>query len=203
MEMDFMAHQAPFLNKAIPVILIAALMMLTCNSRHNYNAAVPNIYIQSNDLLLNQQSGILYYNKHPYSGYTYQLYENGDTIKVTPYIIGKEEGWVNAYYAKGRLAEERLYVHGRKEGMHKGWWMNGNLKFEYHFINDEHEGELKEWYSNEKPARIFNYSKGYEDGAQKMWWENGDIRANYFVKEHQRYGLIGQKLCRNILKDSK
>jgi antitoxin component YwqK of YwqJK toxin-antitoxin module len=199
--MDFMEQQGQFHNKWL--ITMVAIIIFGCNNEQELGITnVPRVYIQSNSPLMHQREGMLYYNEKPYSGYSIETFANGDTAKITPYVNGKEEGWAKAFYTNRQIAEERFYVHGKKEGIHKGWWPNATPKFEYHFLNDEHEGELKEWFSNGRLARVFNYSKGYENGSQKMWWENGDIRANYVVKNGERYGLIGQKLCRNILNDS-
>jgi antitoxin component YwqK of YwqJK toxin-antitoxin module len=201
MEMDFMEQQEQFLSRWL--LTFIAIILFGCNNKQEfYTANIPPVYIQSNSSSLHHKEGVLYYYGKPYSGYTIETFINGDTARITPYINGKEEGWAKAFYADKQIAEERFYVHGKKEGIHKGWWQNGKPKFEYHFLNDEHEGELKEWFTNGMLARDFHYSKGYETGAQKMWWENGDIRANYVVKNGERYGLIGQKLCRNILNDS-
>jgi antitoxin component YwqK of YwqJK toxin-antitoxin module len=201
MEMDFMEQREQFLSRWL-LTLFASIMFGCNNEQESATANVPYVYVQSNNALLHQHEGRLYYNGKPFSGYSIETFENGDTARITPYINGKEEGWAKAFYTNKQIAEERFYVHGKKEGIHKGWWPNAKPKFEYHFLNDEHQGELKEWFSNGRLSRVFHYSKGYENGSQKMWWENGDIRANYFVKNGERYGLIGQKLCRNILNDS-
>jgi antitoxin component YwqK of YwqJK toxin-antitoxin module len=202
MEMDFMEQREQFRNRWL--LSIIAIIMFGCNNEQELNTAnIPRVYIQSNDTSLYQHEGTLYYNRKPYSGYTIETFGNGDTARITPYVNGKEEGWARTFYTNKQIAEERFYVHGKKEGTHKGWWPNAKRKFEYHFVNDEHEGELKEWFTNGMLARVFHYTKGYENGSQKMWRENGDIRANYVVKNGERYGFIGQKLCRNILNDSK
>jgi antitoxin component YwqK of YwqJK toxin-antitoxin module len=199
MEMDFMEQQEQFHSRWL--LTLIAIIISGCNEQELSIANVPQVYIQSNNALLHQHEGLLYYNGKLFSGYSIETFKNGDTARITPYVSGKEERWAKAYYANKQIAEERFYVHGKKEGTHKGWWPNAKPKFEYHFLNDEHDGELKEWFSNGSLARVFHYSKGYESGSQKMWWENGDIRANYVVRNGERYGLIGQKLCRNILND--
>jgi antitoxin component YwqK of YwqJK toxin-antitoxin module len=85
--------------------------------------------------------------------------------------------------------------------VHKGWWPNGKIQFEYRFANDEYEGEVKEWFSNGAPVRIFHYVAGHEAGSQKMWWEDGKIRANYVIINGEKFGLFGQKLCVNDVKN--
>ena len=44
----------------------------------------------------------------------------------------------------------------------------------------------------------FNYVDGKEEGSQKMWQINGKIRANYHVKNGERFGLIGLKKCYTV-----
>lgn len=192
-----MAQQARFRNSI--TILLLLMLSSSCNTATDNNmlAAIPNRWVDVNDASLHHRDGAVYYNDAPFSGYTFQRFDNGDTMKQTPYYDGMQEGWMKAWYTNKQLAELRLYKHGKKEGIHKGWWSNGSPKFEYNFYNDEHEGELKEWYTNGRLARLFHYAKGYEEGAEKMWWENGDVRANYVVKDGERYGLTGQKLCSN------
>ena len=103
------------------------------------------------------------------------------------------------------LAEERQYKQGLKVGRHRGFWRDGSLKFEYNY-NDKgmYHGSFKEWYRNGQQLREFNYIEGKENGAQKMWLMNGNIRANYVVKDGERYGLIGLKKCYTVnAKDEK
>ena len=41
----------------------------------------------------------------------------------------------------------------------------------------------------------FHYIDGKEVGSQKLWQEDGRIKANYEVKNGERFGLIGLKKC--------
>lgn len=199
MEAVSMVHPARFLSS---IFLAVFLMSAGCFSDQHVREVVeiPHTWANVGDLKLLQQQGVLYYDGVPYSGYTYDRFQNGDTSRLTPYYHGKEEGWMKAWYPNRQLNELRFFSNGKKEGIHKGWWDSGKPKFEYHFDNDEHEGELKEWYANGAPARFFHYSNGHEEGSQKMWWENGDVRANYAVIAGDRFGLTGQKLCSNSSK---
>ncbi len=127
----------------------------------------------------------------------YALYPNRDTASVTSFAKGLLEGIQKKYYPHHILAEKRNYHFGEKVGRHIGFWENNLPRFDYYFEKNEHQGSFKEWYSNGKPYKYFHYSKGYESGSQKIWWENGIIKANYYVKNGRRFGLIGLKLCMN------
>jgi antitoxin component YwqK of YwqJK toxin-antitoxin module len=192
MEMVFMEHRVRSHNKNFLYLLWFVFLVQACSVGNRSIQVIP-----ANDAKLSLVNGIVLYKGETFSGRIYQLYETGDTAVVSPYIDGKQDGWEFKWYSNGKLAEQRLFVNGRKEGVHKGWRDDGTKKFEYHFRHDEHEGELKEWYGNGKPARSFHYNQGHEEGRQQMWWEDGRIRANYIVKEGERFGLLGQKLCKN------
>jgi antitoxin component YwqK of YwqJK toxin-antitoxin module len=175
--------------------LIVSIMLFACKEQKS--GSMEMIKRPADDPALSVLNGIVYYKKQLFSGEVYLLYPGGDTAGISGYAAGKENGWHRKWYSNKSLSEERFYKDGRKEGIHKAWWENGKPKFEYHFENDEHEGELKEWFVDGKPSRLFHYSKGHEEGNQKMWWDDGRIRANYIVRDGERFGLLGQKLCKN------
>jgi antitoxin component YwqK of YwqJK toxin-antitoxin module len=191
MEMVSMAHRVLFRNSIFIVLALTA-----CTQKNNHG-----LMINTANKALHLQQGTLLYSGKPFTGSTCQLYPNGNTASICVYENGKENGWKKGWYMNKQLAEERWYEHGRKEGVHKGWWENGKPKFVYEFENDEHNGEAKEWFLNGKVSRLFHYEKGHEEGAEKMWWEDGSVRANYVVKKGERFGLIGQKLCKNNVTD--
>jgi antitoxin component YwqK of YwqJK toxin-antitoxin module len=194
MGMAFMVLQAPLRNNSIAYLLVAMSLLAACAPGKKIS-----LLVASNDAGISLRNGVVHYNGKFFSGRMYQLFPSGDTAVVSQYIKGMLQGWEYKWYANGKLAEERYYINGKKEGVHKGWREDCTKRFEYHFKNDEHEGILKEWFADGTVARIFNYRKGYEEGQQQMWWSDGRIRANYFVKHGERFGLLGQKLCKNTI----
>jgi antitoxin component YwqK of YwqJK toxin-antitoxin module len=198
-----MALQEQYRNKMKPlkplITLCCSAFLLCCNQEA---VQIPNIYFSHNDTALHIINGIAYFHDSLYSGHVVDTYNKTDTALSMSYYNGKEEGVYKQWYCNKQLAAERYFENGRKEQLHRGWWQNGKPKFEYHFLNDEYEGEVKEWNSDGFLYKIFHYSKGHENGSEKMWWEDGRIRANYVVKDDERFGLTGQKLCKNNLTDS-
>ena len=158
---------------------------------------VPNKFIVSSDSGFHFKQDTLYYFGNTFSGHSFALYPNGDSLYSGSYLNGKEEGIFKKWYPNRQLAEIRIYIDGNKEGFHRGWWENGKRKFEYHFQNAENNGELKEWANTGQPYRFFHYRMGYEEGSQKMWWANGAIRANYVIRNGKKYGLLGLTICSN------
>jgi antitoxin component YwqK of YwqJK toxin-antitoxin module len=152
------------------------------------------------DSMVVTHGGITYLDQKPFTGKTFLLNQQGDTISLLVYDKGKQNGPDLAWYAKGIKKHERYYSRGKKEGVHLGWWPNGRLKFRYEFTEDEYEGSVKEWYEDGTPYRSFTYSKGYEEGPQKMWRPDGRIYANYILKNNRIYGLSGRKNCKSLWK---
>ncbi|WP_162847191.1 toxin-antitoxin system YwqK family antitoxin [Mucilaginibacter gracilis] len=189
-----MVHPEQYLNKFS--LLLLATLLFACSQKPASMGIIPMA-----DISLKQRQGTLYFKGVPFNGTTFELFDNGDTAKAVPYVNGKENGIMQWWHPNKQLAQKRLFVNGRKEGVHMGWWPNGKKQFEYHFTNDEYEGEVKEWFSNGTVFRIFHYAAGHEAGSQKMWWEDGKIRANYVIVNGEKFGLFGQKLCVNDVKN--
>jgi antitoxin component YwqK of YwqJK toxin-antitoxin module len=154
------------------------------------NRASPGLSL-SNGLLLNSSV--------PFTGRIFTLApDNGDTLEVAGFLHGREHGVWRRYYPGHQLMECRYFSNGIKTDTLLAWWPNGKLKYRYFFRNGEYEGDAQEWTASGFLWKHFHYRNGYEEGSQRLWWDDGRVRANYVVKQGRRYGLIGQKQCRNI-----
>lgn len=198
MEVVFMERQARFLN-SISVMLI---MFFCQNCNLSTNEHVPfqltDHKISDSLLKLNQQNGCVYLNDSMYSGFAFQLYENGDTSNVRGYWNGKLHGISRQYYPGKKLRELRYFDQGKKVGALKTWWPNGKMQWLYHFEVDEYEGTCREWNEAGRLVKEMNYHQGQEQGFQRTWYDNGKIRANYRMESGRRYGLLGTKNCVNV-----
>ncbi len=146
-----------------------------------------------------QENGLMFNGTSLYTGIIYNFYpKTKDTLSITEYVNGKENGIWKQFYPNGKLIEIRKFVNGSKEGKHIGWWENGNKKFESNFLNSEYEGAYQEWNRDSQLILSLNYKNGYEDGTQEMFYDNGKVRSNYVIKNGRRYGLLGTKNCINV-----
>lgn len=192
-----MERRAQFRND---VGLMVFVLLLLTSIWINIEAKNDNqLWVVAGDKHLTQIQGVCYYKSVPFTGCIYERYPNGDFAKQIPYVDGRQNGTMRWWYPNQVLQQERYFDKGQKQGIHKSWWPDGRLRFEYTFKNDEYNGTVKEWYASGQLSRVFRYKMGHEDGLQQMWWDNGTVRANYVVKDGQQYGLIGRKLCRNLL----
>lgn len=185
------------------LVLIIVLIVSSCNNTNKplvepkIAKTVPKNYVLHTDTNFHQHQDTLYYQQQYFTGFSYALFDNGDTQLVKSYFNGLEEGLQQEWYSNKQLTEQRFYINGKKEGLQQGWWQNGKQKFIFTAADDQFIGEVKEWTVTGLLYRDFNYVNGREEGSQKMWWENGTIRANYVIKNGKKYGLLGLKICKN------
>ncbi len=172
-------------------ILCASIWLLSCERESLI------VDKSSNELQLN--NGVLLYQGLPFNGILVSSYDSLTFKMKLAYKEGRKDGYEKQWYPNGKIAQSRTYSKGIKVGNHLGWWEDGSEKFYYNFNEKgEFEGSRKEWYQNGQLIRDFNYSKGKEVGSQRMWTETGKIRANYEVKNGERFGLIGLKKCYTV-----
>ncbi len=175
-------------------LIVVVVILNACDS-----AISQGTKLAIGDVGLELKNGVLMYNNTPFKGVLTGFDPVNRTYNETNYEDGKKEGQERKLYEDQVVAEIRFYKSGRKVGTHKGWYEDGSLKFEYHYnSNGAYDGSFKEWYRNGQSLKSFNYINGKENGPQKMWSSNGNIRANYVVKDGERYGLIGLKKCYTV-----
>ncbi len=178
--------------KQILSIFFFSFLFLSCEKEEK----VVSYEIDATNSDLKLENGVLLYKSKSFTGFLNHYDKVNQTQNRTHYLSGKKDGKELKKYRNDQIAEERFFRKGMKVGTHKSFWPNGIPKFEYHF-NDEgvYHGNFKEWYTNGQLAKEFHYVQGKEDGPQKMWRYDGKIRANYVVKNGERFGLIGLKKC--------
>lgn len=176
-------------------LLGSCLLLSSCGTE--------DLVVDKTDTQLELINGVLYYQNSPFEGLLISKYDDTSYKMKLQYIDGRKDGLEEQWYLNGEISQRRMYSQGVKIGNHLGWWEDGVQKFDYHF-NEEgaYDGSRKEWYQNGQLVRDFNYANGKEIGSQRMWTDIGKIRANYEVKNGERFGLIGLKKCYTVKTDS-
>jgi antitoxin component YwqK of YwqJK toxin-antitoxin module len=195
METGFLDHleiSRNNLKTAFYFFLITAF--LSCK-----NTRQTTVELLKSNTNLQLKNGVLFYKSDLFSGSISSFDQVNQTKNTSTYLKGKKNGEETKFFLNDLIAERRFYTNGLKTGIHQGFWNNGDLKFEFHFNKKgEYHGTVKEWYQNNQIFKAFNYKNGKEVGSQKMWQSNGNIRANYVVKNKERFGLIGLKKCYSV-----
>lgn len=200
-----MAHPEPLHNKMKIIIVCIFCILLSACINDEWNTVAkkeitlaPPVVKLANNAAFSTHQDTVFFSGQKFSGYTCDLYPNGDTVFLIAYVNGLQQGLCKKWYPDKQIAEERLYNNGRKDGMQKAWWQNGKPKFIFEAVNDEYTGEFKEWNSDGALIKFFHYTKGQEEGSQQLFYDNGKIRSNYVIIAGRRYGLLGTKNCVNV-----
>lgn len=194
-----MARQALLLINRIGLLFLSTVLLVSCyhaSSTLEKNPVFVSInYTQEG---FSKERQLLLFQKKPFTGILFGLYDTNDTVFTTTYVEGKEHGCSKKWYPNNIMTEIRHYEKGRKTGKHSGWWENGQLKFVCHYSNDLFDGNVKEWAETGNLYKDSNYKNGHETGTQKLWRPDGTLYANYVVKNGRNYGLTGVKNCKNV-----
>lgn len=181
-------------------IIIILLLMLLCGCSENIPVTGSTEYmiLNSKNKSITVRNRLIYLDSLLFTGKLVELYESGDTARISEYESGLLNGHQIVYSTEKKLIEERYYIKGKKEGEHKGWWPSGLQRFVIHYKNDVFEGNFKMWNESGMLFNDFNYSNGHEEGLQKAWFADGNLQANYIAKNNRKYGLTGVKNCRSV-----
>ena len=198
MEVAFTAHLVILVNKKMRV-----LVLILCFYSCLLSCIRKELVVDKTSTELKLLNGVLNYQNAPFDGLLVSRYSDASFKMKLQYVNGRKDGYEKQWHSNGVLSQSRWYSKGIKTGNHLGWWEDGMQKFDYHF-NEEgaYDGSRKEWYKNGQLIRDFNYVNGKEIGSQRMWTDIGKIRANYEVKNGERFGLIGLKKCYTVKTDS-
>ena len=184
MEADIMERLVLLVSK-----FLLAIGLTACSSDHSF--------VEKNSEELNLRKKVVEFNKAPYTGFVYDLYESGDTLSTEFYKNGLKHNSWKKFYPGGSLKEVRFFKNGEKEGKYEGFYVNGNKNFSFNFLNNEYHGTNSIWTKDGLLIEELNYYHGYEKGSQKTWYLDGKIKSNYVIKNNRRYGLLGTKNCVN------
>lgn len=172
------------------ISLICLIIMISCVDKAN------ELTLSASNNLLALENGVLNYKGESFNGFIEDYFAEGNLKSRIQYKEGRKNGFEKQWYSNGEISISRNYLNGKKTGVHEGWWENKRPKFKYQFnIKGEYNGKVEEWYASGQPYKAFNYVNGQELGSQKLWKENGTIKANYVVRDGERFGLIGLKKC--------
>ncbi len=159
--------------------------------------------VEASDPTLELDNGVLLYQGKAFDGRITARFSNGLLQSEVEYAAGRKNGYEKHWHSDGSRATERFYTRGLKTGIHQAWWADGTPKFVYHFNEaGEYHGAVSEWYASGQRYKSFHYRDGQAFGSQKLWKEDGSIKANYEVRNGERFGLIGLKKCYTVTADS-
>jgi antitoxin component YwqK of YwqJK toxin-antitoxin module len=85
--------------------------------------------VQDDQLDDGDDDAVLFEGK-PFSGVSYDVYDNGQLRHEVEYVDGYERGLSRYWYSNGQLKEEMVFLPGRAPDKSTGWHENGKLRYE-------------------------------------------------------------------------
>ena len=173
------------MNKIIISIYLICFFITGCENR---------LRVLSKNLKTDK--GVTFFNGEPFSGISYDKFNDSLNKELTHYLRGKKDGESIFWYPNQQIKEIYFYSNGNKIGTQTGYFHDGALRFKkiYNF-NGLLNGKQLQWHSNKILARLSNYREGKEDGLQMGWRFSGDLKHNYQIVNNKRYGYMGSKIC--------
>ncbi len=112
------------------LLSVLALLVLECIGCSQSVRREDTVWLESTDKTLHFQNGLVYQANQPFTGAIFARYPaTRDTMEVTRYLAGKEDGIWKKYYETGKLMEQREYAKGMKVGEYLAWWPNEKKNF--------------------------------------------------------------------------
>ena len=122
-------------------------------------------------------------------------YENGQT----PYT-----GWSKEMYEDGQIKSLVQFKDGKKDGLSTAWYENGQKKREINWKDGKYDGLETGWYRNGQKVGEGNYKDGKLMSAV-IWKPNGDKCPVTNLKDGNGvmvlYDIDGKEIFRTTFKD--
>ncbi|NCG28410.1 MAG: hypothetical protein GWP42_12810 [Verrucomicrobiales bacterium] len=116
---------------------------------------------------------IAYHKGSPYTGKSFELYDNGQKITEENWKDGEQEGLTTGWYENGRKSSEIIYKDGKHDGLWSEWYENGQKKFEGNFKDGKADEPWVLWHENGQKKWEVNFKDGKKI-SQKYWNSKGE-----------------------------
>ncbi len=111
--------------------------------------ALPKAAVAFNEL--SQEGEIYLKDGYPFTGITYECFEDGKLSRVASFLKGKQHGPMYLWYPDGSPQMSASYRQGRLNGRFFGWYRNGNVIYDL-VINEE--GFAGDYVSDDDSRRL-------------------------------------------------
>ena len=126
------------------------------------------------------------------------FFASGDTISITNYINGKQEGLYRSFYPVRTKEYEIPYLQDKISGTARKYFDNGVNELEAEFKDDQRNGSFREYYKNKVLYNKESYLDGKLEGPVKYYYSNGALKieamahAGKTIKEYKTYYRNGK-----------
>ena len=129
---------------------------------------------------LEEREGIIYLkgSDTPYTGKSFDFYENGQMESEECYKDGKLDGLSTSWFKSGQKKNETNFKEGLLEGLTIEWDEQGWKALEMNFKNNELDGLALEWHENGEKRSEVTFKEGKQvKGSRKEWNKEPTVEA--------------------------
>jgi antitoxin component YwqK of YwqJK toxin-antitoxin module len=126
------------------------------------------------------------------------FFPSGDTIAITNYKNGKQEGLYRSFYPVRTREYEIPYLQDKISGTARKYFDNGVSEIEAEFKDDQRNGTFREYYKNKVLYNKESYQASKLEGPVKYYYSNGSLKieaiahAGKTIKEYKTYYRNGK-----------
>jgi antitoxin component YwqK of YwqJK toxin-antitoxin module len=147
----------------------------------------------------------------PFTGVVPSYYDNGQLENTKPYIDGKLQGLVQAYFLikddtpedaveRGPLKSQVNFVAGKKDGFAQYYRENGQLESKKYFTGGLQGGVQFIYRKNGQLESKKHFKDGKGHGLQETYHKNGQLSASWNLKEEVKHGAFEEHYKNGQLK---
>ncbi len=133
---------------------------------------------------------VYYLNKVPYTGVTFDYFDNNTLMQEINWVNGILEGTKTEYFPGGLIRAKVNFKAGKRHGPFIFYHDNGNIKLDGNYFDDALDSTINAYYNNGKPKYIHHYDKGVMVGELITFYKNGNIEQKTMLKNERPHGLM-------------
>jgi len=136
------------------------------------------------------------------------FYPSGDTLAITHYKNGQQDGIYQTFHPIHSTEFEIPYSQGKISGIGKKYYDNGIPEIEVEFKNDEKNGFFREYYRKGAIYNSESYNAGKSEGPVKYYYSSGALkveataRAGKYVNNYKVFYRNGKLMDFYVYSDN-
>ncbi len=133
---------------------------------------------------------VYYLNNAPYTGVTYDYFDNNTLQQEINWLNGILEGTKTEYFPGGLVRAKINFKSGKRHGPFIFYHENGEVRLRGNYFEDALDSTINAFYSNGNPKYVHNYDKGVMVGELITYYKNGNIEQKTMLKNEKPHGLM-------------
>lgn len=133
---------------------------------------------------------VYYLNNVPYTGASYDYFDNNTLMQEINWVNGILEGPKTEYFMGGLVRAVINFKAGKRQGPFVYYHENGKVKLRGNYYEDALDSTVNAFFENGNPKYIHNYDKGVMVGELVTFYKNGNVEQKTQLKNEKPHGVM-------------